>query len=149
MIVSSSSDWPEFESASTTSSRVIMPRSPWLASAACRKNAGVPVLARVEAILRAMCPDLPTPLTTTRPRAREDQADRIEKALVEPRGERAHRVGLDRKHLARELERLRSTSLFSTDRSSHEIALVGLRGTLYDRPESIPDRPSDPAISTK
>ena len=30
-----------------------MPRSPWLASAGCTKNAGVPVLARVEAILRA------------------------------------------------------------------------------------------------
>src|SRR5262249_1382203 len=29
--------------------------------------AGVPVLARVDAILRPTCPDLPTPLTTTRP----------------------------------------------------------------------------------
>src|SRR5581483_11163510 len=28
---------------------------------------GVPVLASVEAILRAICPDLPMPLTTTRP----------------------------------------------------------------------------------
>src|ERR1700761_1724090 len=51
------------------SSEVIMPRSPWLASAAWTKNAGVPVDARVAAILRATWPDLPTPLTMTRPRA--------------------------------------------------------------------------------
>ena len=44
-----------------------MPRSPWLASPGCTKNAGVPVEARVAAILRPMCPDLPMPLTTTRP----------------------------------------------------------------------------------
>ena len=50
-----------------TSSRWIMPRSPWLASAGCTKYAGVPVLDKVEAILRAMWPDLPMPLTTTRP----------------------------------------------------------------------------------
>jgi hypothetical protein len=36
-----------------TSSDVIMPRSPWLASAAWTKKAGVPVEARVAAILRA------------------------------------------------------------------------------------------------
>src|SRR5690606_40189966 len=35
---------PELERASTTSSWVIMPMSPWLASAGCTKNAGVPVL---------------------------------------------------------------------------------------------------------
>ena len=51
-----------------TSSRWIMPRSPWLASAECTKYAGVPVLESVEAILRAMWPDLPMPLTITRPR---------------------------------------------------------------------------------
>ena len=50
-----------------TSPPSIIPRSPWLASAGCTKYAGVPVLASVEAILRAMCPDLPMPLTTTRP----------------------------------------------------------------------------------
>ena len=38
-----------------------------------RRSAGVPVLARVEAILRAMWPDLPMPLTTTRPLQLEDQ----------------------------------------------------------------------------
>ncbi len=52
---------PEFDSASTASSRVIMPTSPWLASPGCMKNAGVPVLARVAAILPPMCPDLPMP----------------------------------------------------------------------------------------
>ncbi|CFW08221.1 Uncharacterised protein [Bordetella pertussis] len=39
-----------------------------MASAACTKKAGVPVEARVAASLRAMCPVLPMPLTTTRPR---------------------------------------------------------------------------------
>src|SRR5882672_1485723 len=39
------------------------------------------------------------------PAARKDQADRIEKTLVEPRGECTHRVSLDREHLPRELER--------------------------------------------
>ncbi|MNV78797.1 hypothetical protein D3C71_1723130 [compost metagenome] len=58
---------PEFDRARMTSSRVIMPMSPWLASAGCTKNAGVPVLARVAAILLPMCPDLPMPTTTTRP----------------------------------------------------------------------------------
>ena len=53
--------------ASTTSLAVIMPRSPWLASPGWTKNAGVPVLARVAAILLPICPDLPMPMTTTRP----------------------------------------------------------------------------------
>ncbi len=64
---SSSGLSPELDSASTTSLAVIMPRSPWLASAACRKKPGVPVLARVAAILRPTCPDLPMPVTITRP----------------------------------------------------------------------------------
>src|SRR3990172_4048092 len=50
-----------------TSSCRTIPRSPWLASAGWTKYAGVPVLDMVEAILRAMCPDLPIPLTITRP----------------------------------------------------------------------------------
>src|SRR5574340_1467034 len=50
-----------------TSLLVIMPRSPWLASPGCTKYAGVPVLDMVAAILRAMWPDLPMPLTITRP----------------------------------------------------------------------------------
>ena len=58
-----------------TSSGVIMPRSPWLASAACTKKAGVPVEASVAAILRATWPDLPSPVTMTRPLACADQVD--------------------------------------------------------------------------
>src|SRR5690554_3517823 len=58
---------PELDRASTTSSRVIMPMSPWLASPGCTKKAAVPVLARVAAILRPIWPDLPMPTTTTRP----------------------------------------------------------------------------------
>src|SRR5690242_1884453 len=46
-----------------------MPRSPWLASAACTKKAGVPVEASGAAILRPTCPDLPMPVTITRARA--------------------------------------------------------------------------------
>ena len=52
-----------------TSSAVIMPRSPWLASAACTKNAGVPVVAKVAAILRPIWPDLPSPVMISRPLA--------------------------------------------------------------------------------
>src|ERR1700677_3890657 len=52
-----------------TSSAVIMPRSPGPASAAWTKKAGVPVEARVAAILRATWPDLPSPVTINRPLA--------------------------------------------------------------------------------
>ena len=44
---------PDHDSASTTSPSATMPRSPWLASAGCRKKAGWPVEASVAAILRA------------------------------------------------------------------------------------------------
>ncbi len=60
---------PLLELASTRSSLVTMPRSPWLASAGWTKNAGVPVEASVAAILRPTWPLLPMPMTTTRPRA--------------------------------------------------------------------------------
>jgi hypothetical protein len=46
-----------------------MPRSPWLASAAWTKKAGVPVEAKVAAILRPIWPDLPSPVTISRPLA--------------------------------------------------------------------------------
>ena len=59
---------PELDRARTRSSGVIIPRSPWLASPGWTKKAGLPVLARVAAILPAMCPDLPMPRTTMRPR---------------------------------------------------------------------------------
>src|SRR4051812_41686696 len=39
-----------------------------MASAGCRKKAGVPMLDSVAAILRQMMPDLPMPVTITRPR---------------------------------------------------------------------------------
>jgi hypothetical protein len=60
---------PDQESATTTSSAVIMPRSPWLASLGWTKKAGVPVEARVAAIFVPICPDLPIPVTITRPLA--------------------------------------------------------------------------------
>src|SRR5580765_937271 len=44
------------------------PRSPCVASAGCRKNAGVPVLDSVAAIFWQMIPDLPMPVRMTRPR---------------------------------------------------------------------------------
>ncbi len=58
---------PELEIASTMSGVVIMPTSPCEASPGCTKNDGVPVLARVAAILPPMCPLLPMPVTMTRP----------------------------------------------------------------------------------
>jgi hypothetical protein len=67
-MAASSSLSPLLLMASTTSPGVTMPRSPWLASAGCTKNAGVPVLASVAAILRPTWPLLPMPITTTRPR---------------------------------------------------------------------------------
>src|SRR3569833_1169039 len=69
MRLRSSAVSPDHDSAMITSSGVIMPRSPWLASAACTKKAGVPVEASVAAILRPICPDLPRPVTMTRPLA--------------------------------------------------------------------------------
>ena len=65
---SSSSVSPLFDNATMTSSDCSTPRSPWIASAGWRKNAGVPVLDSVAAIFRAMMPDLPMPVTMTRPR---------------------------------------------------------------------------------
>ena len=67
---------------------VIMPRSPWLASAGWTKSAGVPVEARVAAILRATWPLLPMPVTTTRPVIAGQQVD--------DRGEGARRPGAAR-----------------------------------------------------
>ena len=49
------------------SSGWILPRSPWVASAGCRKWLGVPVEARVALNFLAMCPDLPRPETMTLP----------------------------------------------------------------------------------
>ena len=67
------------------------PRSPCTASAGCRKNAGVPVLESVAAILRQMMPDLPMPVTMTRPLQRADQLHGCGEAVVEPVDQREHR----------------------------------------------------------
>ena len=64
---SSSSVSPLCESASTTSSSRIAPRSPCVASAGWRNQAEVPVLDSVAEIFRQMMPDLPMPVTMTRP----------------------------------------------------------------------------------
>ena len=82
-----------------------MPRSPWLASPGCMKNAGVPVEASVEAILRPMWPDLPMPVTTTRPLVSRIMRCAGEERFAEAVLQRAHRVGLDVEHAARELEK--------------------------------------------
>ena len=67
-----------------TSSGAIMPRSPWLASLGCTKKAGVPVDARVAAILRPTWPDLPMPVTITRPRAWRIRSTAAMKASPSP-----------------------------------------------------------------
>ena len=64
---STSSVSPLLDNIMTTSAPVTMPRSPCIASAGCIKKAGVPVLARVPASLRATAPDLPMPHRTARP----------------------------------------------------------------------------------
>ena len=58
---------PEFDIKMQMSPSQIIPKSPWLASAACTKYEGVPVLARVADNFRPICPDLPMPETITRP----------------------------------------------------------------------------------
>ena len=58
---------PEFDRTRTISSLSIIPKSPWIASLGWIKKAGVPVLANVAAILSAMCPDLPKPITIILP----------------------------------------------------------------------------------
>ncbi len=63
------------------SSRVIMPRSPWLASLGCTKNAGVPVEANVAATFWPTWPLLPMPVTMTRPVAAASTATAAPKAL--------------------------------------------------------------------
>ena len=58
---------PDQDSIIRTSDRPIMPRSPCDASAGWTKWAGVPVLAKVAASLRATWPDLPIPARISRP----------------------------------------------------------------------------------
>jgi hypothetical protein len=67
-----------------TSSGVIMPRSPWLASLGWTKKAGVPVDAKVAATFRATWPDLPMPVTINRPCAPEIKSTAAMKARPSP-----------------------------------------------------------------
>ena len=66
-IASTSSLSPDFPTASTISSFLMIPTPPCSPSALCRNNAGVPVDTIVAAIFCAMMPDFPTPVTTTFP----------------------------------------------------------------------------------
>ena len=75
---------PDHETAMTTSPFCTMPRSPWLASVAWTKNAGRPVEAKVAAILRPTWPDLPRPVTITRPGAAAIARPRAEGAIRGP-----------------------------------------------------------------
>ena len=93
---------PLCDRATTTSSSCTTPRSPWTASAGCRKNAGVPVLARVAAILRLMIPDLPMPVTMTRPAQASSRRTAASKPVVEPVRERPQRLRLDLDDLPRQ-----------------------------------------------
>src|SRR5665811_440115 len=67
-----------------TSLFAIMPRSPWLASPGCTNSAGVPVEAKVEAILRPTWPDLPMPVTITRPCAARIRSTAAAKVAPRP-----------------------------------------------------------------
>ena len=58
---------PLLEIAITTSSLVIIPESPWVLSAGCRKYDGVPVEESVAEIFLPINPDFPIPETITLP----------------------------------------------------------------------------------
>jgi len=103
MVISSSLS-PEYDNAMNTSSRVIMPKSPCAASAACTNSAGVPVDASVAAILRPMCPLLPC-RDDNAAAARQQQFDRTQKAAIDAGRERRHGLRFDRDNLARQLQR--------------------------------------------
>ena len=122
----SSSVSPEFDSISTTSSGVIMPRSPCCASAGCTKKAGVPVEASVAASLRAMWPDLPMPDTTTRPRQLSTSATAATKAS----DRRADRAEIAAASVAR-------TSRASA--SARDASTAGNAGAAADRVGTSPD----------
>ena len=77
-----------------------MPRSPWLASAGCTNCAGVPVLAKVAAILRAIWPDLPMPETITRPLAASSRSTAPAKLSPSASASSVQRLGLAPDHAA-------------------------------------------------
>ena len=84
---------PEREIRMTGSPGCRMPRSPWTASAAWRKIAGVPVLQSVAAIFWPMRPDLPTPQRTTLPGWVGDEVDGLGEGAVKARGQFAEGGG--------------------------------------------------------
>ena len=86
---------PELEIASNTSSRVIMPMSPWLASAACMKNDGVPVEASVAAILPRDVAGLAHAADDDAPAALEADGAGARESRIEPRHQRRDRAALD------------------------------------------------------
>ena len=81
-----------------------MPRSPCSASAGCKKNDGVPVDENVAAIFRPISPDLPMPVTTTRPL----HANSSSTARSNAASSRAHQIlrslRLDAQHAPRRFE---------------------------------------------
>ena len=109
---------PDHESAMTASSPPIMPRSPWLASAGWMKKDGVPVEARVAAILAPTCPLLPMPVTMTRPcvSAIAVQACAKEAAISPARAASSARRPAISRRIVRWAESLGATSVFETAR---------------------------------
>jgi hypothetical protein len=65
------------------------------------------VLASVEAILRPTWPDLPMPLTITRPTAIENQHQRLQEVAVDAVGQCQDGVGFNAQNLAGQIERFR------------------------------------------
>ena len=97
-----------------------MPRSPWLASPGWTKSAGVPVEAKVEAILRATWPLLPMPVTTTRPRAAAQRSSAAPKAASSAAGKLFEPLDLGTDHPAGD-------------------GKIGVDGMLADRPNARPN----------
>ena len=81
-----------------------MPMSPWLASPGCTKNAGVPVLARVAAILPPMWPDLPMPVTDDASPAGKTNPAGARKLRPQAGQLGAQAVDLDGERLAAEID---------------------------------------------
>src|SRR6476646_7755913 len=88
-----------------------------MASAGCRKNAGVPVLVRVAAIFRQMIPDFPMPVTITRTR----HPRRTSTARSNDPSRRSTSA------------RIAAASVCSTLRASARSAMDGGLGSLHDR----------------
>ena len=81
-----------------------MPRSPCSASAGCRNTDGVPVEENVAAIFRPISPDLPMPVTTTRPLQASSSLHRALEFPVQPRRQLLNRFRLDPQNAPRRLQ---------------------------------------------